>query len=1080
MPVPASPSRTRGRLPALVAAAALVTGLGLTAPSTATAQPVAGADLVNLDPFAAVDPWIGTAEDFSQNKGNAAYGNTWPGATVPFGMVQSSPTTFRSRDGDMRGGYEYSADKIRGFGMNRLSGTGCVNRNGAFDFPVLPYAGPLTAQGALPSSPGTDVKPYYLAFDHADEVGEPGYYSVDLANGVSTELTATTRTAISRFDFPADADSSTLIFNTTGSNNSVFGSGVTIEGSTISGWVETAPVCEGGGRYKAYYSATFDQPIVSSGTWTGGDVTVGSTSASAQKRHGAGVFVTFPDGAEVTVKAGLSYVSIENAAENATTEAGHVTFDEARASAETTWRDALSTIDVAGGTEAEQVTLYTALYHSLLHPNTYDDVNGEYFGYDGTVRQVEPGRHHYATYSGWDMYRGQAQLVAMLFPDVASDINQSIVDLVGQSGYWPNWPHLGVAQQKMSGDSLPTVLSVIDAFGSTDYDREAALAHLVSSQALPLDPARNKRDNGYQFAGLGFVENAKNAVSTSTTLEYATNDFSIAQLAQRLGDDAAYDRFMQRAQNWQNVFDPVTREIRPRGRNGFDRGFNLGERGNQFDQATGYQYGWAVPQNMSTLIAKRGGVEKVTADLDKHLTRLDAGVYNTPYAYMSNQPSTSTPWVYHWLQQPAKTTDALDRARAELFTTAPTGVPGNDDLGSLSSWFVWSNLGLYPAIFGRAELLVSSPAFDQVTITSRVADGAPRVISLTAPGASSGSRYVDSLRVDGVTSSASWLPESFTQQGGTLDLTMRSTPGTWGTGKADVPPSFTDGSDVFNNIGTTTDGKGATGSIDASDNTLSRADLAAAGATPGARLPLGTTGVTYTWPDAAPGAPDNWIPHGQSVPMGVRVEKISFLGLATNGPAKGTATVVYTDGTRQDVQVELTDWTPGTTYQFGNLPVVTTTGRNKANGTKDTTQAKVFGTVPVSVDPTRTIESVILPQGTDKGVMHLFAVGTSEPIVDRGVEVVASARAQCTGRTGAVVVRVVNDDSVPLDVVVATAWGTKTFSQVAPGRSAAQTFSTRSADVEAGSVTVTARPSDAQDVRETVTDVEHAAVTCGQ
>ncbi|MEK8226272.1 glycoside hydrolase domain-containing protein [Oerskovia sp. M15] len=146
-------------------------------------------------------------------------------------------------------------------------------------------------------------------------------------------------------------------------------------------------------------------------------------------------------------------MSIENAAENAAAEAADVTFDEARATAENTWRDALSTIDVAGGTEAEQVKLYTALYHSLLHPNTYDDVDGEYFGYDGAVHRVEPGRHHYSTYSGWDMYRGQAQLVAMLFPDVASDINQSIVDLVDQSGYWPNWPHLGVAQQKMSGDS---------------------------------------------------------------------------------------------------------------------------------------------------------------------------------------------------------------------------------------------------------------------------------------------------------------------------------------------------------------------------------------------------------------------------------------------------------------------------------------------------------------------------------------------------------------------------------------------------------------------------------------------------
>ncbi|WP_265521687.1 GH92 family glycosyl hydrolase [Oerskovia flava] len=1085
-PPPATPGTTRptraararpaARAAARAATAALVAGLALVAPTSAASA--TGSD---LDPFDAVDPWIGTAEDFSQNKGNAAYGNTWPGAALPFGMVQSSPTTYRTSDGDARGGYEYSADELRGFGMNRLSGTGCVNRNGAFDFPVLPYSGPLTGDGALPTSPGSDVREYYLPFDHQDETAEPGYYAVHLKDGVRAELTATTRTAISTFDFPVEGASSTLLFNTTGSNNRVFDADVWIdeETSTVTGWIETAAVCDEGGRYKAYYSATFDQPIVASGTWSGGTVTPGGTTAETNTRNGAGAYVTFPDGADVTVRAGLSYVSIENAAENAATEAAPVTFDEAREAAADRWREALGTLDVTGGTDAERTKLYTALYHSLLHPNVYDDVNGEYRGYDGEVHEVEPGRHHYATYSGWDMYRGQAQLVALLFPEVASDINQSLTDLATQTGHWPNWPHNGVPQQKMSGDALLTVLASIDSFGATDYDRAAALEAMKASLALPVDPALTKRVNGYQWAALGFIENAKGSVATSTALEYAVNDFSVAQLADALGDEAAYATFMQRAQNWQNLVDPQTERIRPRGRNGFDRSFNLGERGNQFDQATGYQYGYAVPHNMSTLITKRGGVEKVAADLDHHLTQLDAGVYNTPYAYMSNQPSTSTPWAYAWLQQPAKTTDVLDRARSELFTTAPDGLPGNDDLGSISSWYVWSNIGLFPGIFGRAELLVSTPAFEAVTITSEVSDGAGRVITIDAPGATTGSRYIDTLLVDDAPSTASWLPESFAQQGGSLDLALTTEPGTWGTGAGDVPPSFTDGTDVYNNIGTTLDGQGSTGSIDASDNSLSRERLAAAGAAPGAELTLGGTGVTYTWPDVAPGSPDNWVPHGQVVAVDARVEAISFLGLATNGPARGTATVVYTDGTTQDVPVDLTDWTPGTNYQFGNVPVVTTTGRNRANGTQDTTQAKVFGTVPVEVDATRTIESVVLPQGTDRGVMHLFAIGTTAPLTEPAeVAVTPTAEARCVGGAPYVAVRVVNDDDVALDVEITTPFGTRTVTEVQPGASAYQSFRVRATDAPAGAAVVVATPSDEDDERITTADVAYPAPTC--
>ena len=958
--------RARHAVTAAVVAVAIAGGI---APVSAAAAQAAGA-ASTLAAIDAVDLFIGTQQDRTENKGNSAYGNTSPGATTPFGMVNFNPTTYSTTGGDNWGGYEYDADQLRGFGLNRLSGTGCANNNGAFDFPILPYTGALTDTGALPVSPADDIRGYYLDFSHADEVAAPGFYSVLTDNGVSSSLTATPRSAVAQFDFPGDKDSSTLVFDIAGSNNGSRDSAVSIDGSTVSGWTETTTVC-GGGRYKAYFSATFDTPVVSSGTWVGSEVSADGTAGTATGGHSTGAFITFGDGAEVTARVGLSYVSVENAAENAATEAGASSFDQIRAAATDRWSEALGTIDATGGAEDERIKLYTALYHSLLHPNLYDDVNGEYFGYDGTLRSVVAGHHEYSTYAGWDIYRSQVQLVALLFPDIGSDINQSITDMATQTGKWPNWPHLGVSQQKMSGDSLQSVVASIDAFGSTDYDRDAALASMVATQTLP-DTSTN-RVNGYQYTGLGFIESRKNDAATSKTLEYAIDDFGIAQLAGRLGDDDAYATFMTRAQSWQNVFDPVTEEIRPRERNGFVRDFDLAGGGSQFEQGTGYQYGWMVPQNLGTLIAKRGGVEEVTAELDHFLSQLDVGANGTEHAYLSNQPSMHTPWIYNWLGAPSKATDTLDRAM-DLFDTSPTGLPGNDDLGSLSAWYVWANIGLYPAVYGRAELVVSSPMFEDIDIASV---GSDRTISITAPGADE-NRYMDGMSVDGVVSTASWLPESFAQQGGTLDLTMSAAAGAWGTRATDAPPSFTDGSDAYNNIGATPDGQGDLGSLEASDNTLSREKLAEAGATPGAELPLGDTGVTFVWPDTAVGEPDNWVPHGQVVDMGdVTAEGISFLGLATNGPAQGTATVVYTDGSTQSVPVQLTDWTPGTNYQFGNVPVITTSGRNKRNGTSDTVPAKVFGTVPTPVDAGKSIDSVILPESTDRGIMHIFDVATT-------------------------------------------------------------------------------------------------------
>ncbi|MFG1992208.1 GH92 family glycosyl hydrolase [Actinoplanes sp. NPDC048988] len=928
-----------------------------------------------LAPFDAVNQFIGTEMDTTQNKSNDAYGNTFPGAAVPFGMVQPSPTTYKAGNALVgeKGGYEYTASLIRGFGMTRYSGTGCTGRYGGYEFPTIPYAGELTG-GVLPANPSADVKPYYLGFSHANEVSQPGYYKVALDNGVTTELTASARTAVSRFSFSGHA---TLILDVSGQNNRSFGSEVTIDPATrtVSGWMYGTDVCDVGNLYKAYFSTTYDKPFASYGTWNDGEMTAGSahaikstTDTGADYRHDTGAWITFADGAKVTAKTGFSYVSVANAAANRDKEAGRERFDSVRRQAASQWKRALGTIDVGGGTDAQRTSFYTALYHSLLHPNVRDDVNGQYLGYDNQVHVVAKGRHFYQNLnfagSGWDMYRGQAQLIALTFPKVASDMAQSIVDMVKQKGSWAP----GAA--RMQGDNYQVILATLDDMGITGYDRKAALASMVATQKLPA--VASSRSDAYQYFATGLIENRKGDFATSRVLEYSIDDFAIARLAHEEGDLANYKFFMARAQNWMNVFDPVTQHIRPRERTGFDRNFDLrvredGAGRGQFNQSTGYQYGWLVPQNMSTLIARRGGVAAATAQLDTLMAQLDAGAYTQTGNYLSNQPAFGTPWVYNWLQAPAEATDVLYRAVAEMYDTTPSGLPGNDDQGSLSAWYVFANLGVYPAVYGTGDLLISAPMFPSMRIDP--VDGR-RDIRITAPGVQNGKKYVSSLKVNGRNRTANWLDA---RTAGRLDFTMAATPGTWGTGAADVPPSYTDGADARNNIGTTPNGQGNLGSMDLSDWSFSRESLAAAGATPGASLPLGQTGIAFTWPTAAPGTPDNWIPHGQRVEVkNAKAGSVSFLGLATNGPSTGMAIVVYTDKSTQPVPVTFADWASA-----DPTALITLTGRNNANGTTGDGTFRVFATAPAALDRTKTVDAVILPSSTDKGIMHIFDVAVS-------------------------------------------------------------------------------------------------------
>jgi predicted alpha-1,2-mannosidase len=797
----------------LSAAVVAVSTLAAAGPVQASARADGGG---SQDLAQYVNPFVGTkpgGPDFGTGGGA---GNTFPGADVPFGMVQWSPDTKR----DQPGGYYYDDSQIRGFSLTHLSGAGC---DGDEDLPFMPYAGAVT------TSPASDPARYLDSFSHNDESATAGYYGVKLASGNKVELTATQRSGAGRFTFPA-ASTASLLVNVSGSIGGASDAQATITGDrTITGYVASGHFCGGDNLYRLYFSATFDQPFASVGTWHNDIVTPGdqsvrggarakvdtraqakSTSAttsavsgtkSARATHpsvsvsgpGSGAYVTFDTAkqAAVGVKVGLSYVSIANAAANASAEQGHSSFDNVVKSARAAWNQRLNQIQVGGGTTAQRTTFYTALYHSLLQPNVFSDVNGEYIGFDGQIHKAARGHAQYANFSGWDIYRSEAQLLALLAPDEAGDIAQSMYNQARQAGdVWDRWSVNNDFEGVMNGDPYHSILATMYAFGATGFDAGNALASMVKgATTVQSSKARYVERPGLtDYQTIGYLPD-----DVSTTLEYTSADFGIAALAGRLGDTSTQATFMGRAQNWQKLFNPVNSWIQPRNGDGsFVYPFDPAD-SSLYVEGNGAQYSWMVPYDLAGLFDAIGGNAKALDRLNTFFTDLNGGPHN-PYAFLGNEPSLETPWEYDYMGAPYRAQDVVRRAVNTLYSAVPEGEVGNDDLGAMSSWYVWAAMGMYPEVPGRAELALASPLFPQITVHR--ASG--QSITIKAPGASADTYYVQSLKVNGSASDRAWLPESFVAKGGTLDYTLGSSPNTtWGSAPADAPPSFRQGEEPF-------------------------------------------------------------------------------------------------------------------------------------------------------------------------------------------------------------------------------------------------------------------------------------------
>src|SRR5579872_4170244 len=759
----------------------------------------------------AVDPFTGTGVQKGAPYGG---GDTFPGADVPFGMVQWSPDTVNYAPG----GYWYPDHRIRGFSLTHLNGAGC----GVYsDIPFMPYIGQVTV------SPATHPKNYISFFPHANEAATAGYYQVKLDNGVNTELTATQHSGAGRFTYP-QGKTATILVNVSGSINGVSDAQANIGSDTISGWATSGGFCGASDVYRVYFWAQFSQPFATFGTWHNNIVTHGGTiaqgnsqvapavhqveaaeaqvmkgTATAQAKKiagshpdvsvsgpGSGAFVSFDTSknAAITVKVGLSFVSIASARGNVNQENPSNNFDQIHQQATQTWNSSLGEIQVSGGSAKEVTTFYTAMYHALLQPNVFSDVNGKYIGFDGRIHSMPPGHAQYANFSGWDIYRSEAQLLALLAPNQAGDIAQSMINDYTQSGMLPKWSLANAETYVMVGDPADPILADIYAFGGTNFDTKTALAAMIQEATK----TNNIRPGLNYLKSMGYlpVDGSYGCCNfygpASTTLEYNTADFSIGAFAQALGDTANYQKFTSRSQDWENLLNPADSYLEPRYMDGSFQSPYDPTSGNGWVEGDGAQYNWMVPFNLRGLFDALGGNSNVVPRLDNFFKELNGGP-NSPYAFLGNEPTLETPWEYDYAGAPYKTQNIVREAVNTLYMPGPGGMAGNDDLGEMSSWYVFAALGMYPETPGTANMVLASPLFPNMTVHRP----SGQVITIKAPGASASTYYVQSLMVNGQASTKPWLPPSFIASGGTLDYTLSTSPNTsWGSNALDAPPSF--------------------------------------------------------------------------------------------------------------------------------------------------------------------------------------------------------------------------------------------------------------------------------------------------
>ncbi|MET7285173.1 lectin [Streptomyces sp. NPDC005573] len=841
----------------------------------------AGTPAFVKDPASLVNPLIGTSGAV----------DTFPGPDMPAGMVQWGPDTTPDRPSG--GGYEYDDKRISGYSLTHVSGPGC---GVAGDLPVLPVTGALSGslgntsvgfshddeQAVAGSYRVTDANGVTTRLTDTTRAGLgtftfPAGQQANLLfklSGGATQVDGTRVQVVSDKEISGAVDSGhfcgagnryTLHFDI--KFDHPFIANGTWVGGTINPGAKTLKAGRPRQDLQAHPSGAlkekhFTVPAAPSPTVHGGSASAPSPSPSpsgtpspAPGRVGKGVagkavqppttgangmYLTFDTSSDPTVsaKVGISYTSDANAAANLSAEIRNWNADAVARANHDAWNTVLDRVRIGGGTPDQQTQFYTALYHALLHPNVFSDADGQYMGMDNQVHKLAKGQQaQYANYSGWDTYRSQTQLMAMVEPKVTSDVVTSMLNGYDQTGLLPKWASNNGESYVMVGDPAAGIIAGAYAFGARDFDTDKALAALQHEAASPNNdrPGESVRDaKGY----LPLDENDYGCCNfygpVSTQLEYDSADYALASFAKSLGKTAVYRKFATRAQDWMNVFDPQTGYMHGRNKDGQFVGGFAASTSNGFVEGTSAQYTPMVPFNLQQLIQARGGAKAYSSYLDSLLD--DIARPGGTDADLSNEPSVEIPWEYDYTGEPWKTQAAVRDAQRKLYFNAPVGSFGNDDLGAMSSWYVWSELGMYPETPGTDTLALGSPVFPVAEVT--FAGG--RTVRIDAPQAAPDAPYVRSLDVKGKEWKTSWLTYQQLKGAGTVAFTLGTQPDTtWASGPSAAPPSDTTGGGrVLAATGPTSDGLVL--QPDASgDGTLNLTNLA-------------DTSVTVDWKATAP------------------------------------------------------------------------------------------------------------------------------------------------------------------------------------------------------------------------------------
>lgn len=670
------------------------------------------------------------------SKGNGlGCGYNYIGASYPFGMVQFTPSFFSPQ---------------KGFVATQLNGAGCAHMG---NFPVIPLS------GNLKYSPNDMNK--FPKYEHINKA-HAGYLSVTMKDSTIAELTANKRSGIAKFTFNEKTGS--VIIGSGVSSTFLTNARVAITSDkSCEGFAEGGEFCGSKTDYRIYFAAEFDRPAKKTGTWT--KRTLVPEAEFAYGEH-SGAFFTFDTekNKEVTYRIAISFVSVENAKENLKAANTHSTFEAYRATTEAHWNENLGKIAVSSKNEDRKVQFYSHLYHTMIHPNIVSDINGEYMGSDFKVHQTEEGRDYYSSFSVWDTYRTQAQLIAMLYPKESSDMMQSVVDFAEQSGGLGRWVLANIETGIMQGDPTSLLIANSYVFGATDFDVEKAFKYMKKGATVPLTHSQNiqVRPHLKEYMDVG-------TTFASMMLEYTSADYAIGQFAAKaLDQKSEADFFIKRSKNWKNIYNPDLNWLCSKYPNGKWKDIK-----HDWREATYKDYFWMVPYDLSTLIDTIGGKQFAEKRLDELFVRLDAS-YDDDWFAAGNEPGFHSPWIYNWTNAPHKTSKTVFRIFDEMYNSTASGLPGNDDLGTLGAWYVFASVGLYPMVPGEAGFSVNTPQFENVKIALPKGE-------LLIKGGSANTKYIRSLKVNGKKHNASWIDWKDIASGGTIDFkTSTRVRGNWG------------------------------------------------------------------------------------------------------------------------------------------------------------------------------------------------------------------------------------------------------------------------------------------------------------